>query len=115
MEKYDMEAAAEGVMLTIDELKEIYDIYFEDAVEQMQAAYVAVEQQDYIALGKVMHALKGSSSNLRMDTIAVLTSRMEEFAKTGRGAEVASYLPGIAEEIEGIKKQVYAFYEDSEK
>lgn len=110
MVKYNVEVVAEELMLTISELRGVLDLYFDEAAELSAACDIAVGKQDYSAVAQIMHGLKGSSLNLRMEKIAKIAAEVENFAKAGGGPEMVPTLTRIQAEISVIKGQVYAFY-----
>ena len=111
--KYDIEIAANELMLTAEELKEIFQFYFEDAVELMASCYIANKEKNYIIMSKKIHALKGSSMSLRMDELAVMIIELESLANKEKGEEIARYLPKIEKALDKLKKEIDAFYNDT--
>ena len=110
MIEYDIEAVASELLFTTDELREIYEIYFDEAIHFLPDSHAALEQQDYVKFAQIMHGFKGASSNLRMTKLTDLAESLEKQAKAGGGAEMALALPGLQEEIDIVKKYVDDFY-----
>jgi len=110
--KYDVQAAADDLMLTTDELKEIFKCYFDETVEIIANAYTANLDCDYITVAKEMHALKGSSMNFRMHEMGVMAIELGNLAEKEEGIEISLYLSKIENELEILKKEIYAFYND---
>ncbi|MDR3564155.1 MAG: Hpt domain-containing protein [Negativicutes bacterium] len=110
MTEYDVEAVADELGLTAADLREAFELYFEDAFEIIRACGAALEIPDYDAAAKAMHALKGLSNNYRIRDIGAAALGLETLAKTGRGAEMARYLPGIQGELATIREQIRSFY-----
>jgi len=111
--KYDVEVAADELMLTTEELKEIFEYYFDDAVECVASCYTANSKRDYITVAKKIHALKGASMNLRMDEIIGMAIELESLANQEEKAEITQYLPKIGDKLEILKDEIYAFYNRS--
>lgn len=107
---YDIEAVASELMFTADELQEIYEIYFDEAIHLLPDCHAVLEKQDYMKFAQIMHGFKGASSNLRMTKIAGLAETLEKKAKAGGGAEMALALPEIQAEIDALKEYVEDFY-----
>ena len=114
MINYNIEEVAEELMFTTDELREIFEIYFEEAIHLLPDCHAALATQDYLKFSQIMHGFKGASSNLRMNEIADLAEVLEKRGKTGGGPEMALELPGIKNAIDALKKHVDDFYADSE-
>ena len=70
--KYDVVATADELMLTTDELKDIFMLYFDEAAQFIASCYTANSEHDYITMAKKIHALKGASMNLRMHDITAM-------------------------------------------
>lgn len=107
---YDIEEVAEELMFTTEELYEILEIYFEEAVNVLPDSHAALASQEYLKFSQIMHAFKGASANLRMKSIASLAEALEQKGKNGGGAEMALELPRIQAEIDAMKKHVDDFY-----
>ena len=73
-----IEKASVELMLEPEELHEILQAYFEDAPLMLAQGRRAVDRQDWQELAKSMHALKGASFNLRLDSMGELASRAEQ-------------------------------------
>ena len=108
--QYDVEVVAEELMLTADDLKEIFEYYFEDAVELIASCYKANSELDYITLTKKIHALKGSSMNLRMHEIAVMVIKLQSSANKEDGAEITLHLSKIENKLVLLKEEICVFY-----
>jgi len=110
MKEYNITIVAEELMFTIDEYKEIADIFFEEMDMLLEGCHGSLQNGDYIAVGKVMHAIKGASANLRLDTISQLAAEAEQIVKQGGGQEIAPYVPKIQEEIAAFKGKIENFF-----
>lgn len=110
--QYDVEKIADELMFTTSELKEILDIYFEEAIELLQECHSALDRQDYAAVGKIIHALKGSSSNLRITTVTEIATELEQMAISGEKAPLFHYLPIIQDKIAILKEHIDVYYAD---
>ena len=108
--QYDIEVAAEELMLTLDDLKEIFDIYFIDAIELIASCYTANSVCDYSTVAKKVHALKGSSMNLRMHEIAEMVIELQSLANKKDSADIALYLPKIEDTLILLKEEISVFY-----
>lgn len=65
-------------MLEPAELREILQAYFEDAPLMLAQGRQAADRKDWTGLAKSMHAFKGASFNLRLDSLGELASRAEQ-------------------------------------
>ena len=115
MINYDVEAIADELLLTTEELKEVFSFYFEDAERLVTDCQAAIARTDYNEIGKVMHALKGASLNLRMQSLGKLAADVEGLAKQKAETALPAYLPKIKSEIAVIKAQISTFYVEMDK
>ena len=75
---YSIDNAASELMLEPEEMKEILAAFFEDAPSLFEQGSQALQDRDWQRLSRAMHALKGASLNMRMDTLGSLASRAEQ-------------------------------------
>ena len=115
MINYDVEAVADELLLTPEELKEVFSLYFEDTELLVTDCQAAMARTDYNEINKVMHALKGASLNLRMQSLGKLAADVEGLAKQKAEMALPAYLFRIKGEIAAIKTQISAFYVELEK
>jgi len=108
--EYDVSIVAAELMLTKEELREVLDIYFQDAKELVADCYCANQRKDYSEIAQRIHALKGSSLNLRMDNIADMALEIEQLASQTR-RDIADDLSRVERAIIGLEKNIYGFYE----
>jgi len=111
--KYDVDVAADELMLTAEELKEVFECYFDDAVELMASCYTANREADYTLMAKKVHALKGASMSLRMHDIAAMVIELESLAHKEEGEKISRYLPEIENALDILKKEIDAFYNNT--
>lgn len=112
MIEYDIEDVASELMFTAGELREIFEIYFDEAIHLLPDCHEVLARQDYMKFSQIMHGFKGASSNLRMQKIATMAATLEQKAKTGGDAEMALELPHLQAEIDALKEYVDDFYEN---
>ena len=115
MLEYNIEDVATELMFTPGELREIYEIYFDEASHLLPDCHQVLACQDYVKFAQIMHGFKGASSNLRMKKVAGMAEELEKKAKMGGGAEAALKLPCIQEEIDALKEYVDSFYAELEE
>jgi HPt (histidine-containing phosphotransfer) domain-containing protein len=68
--------------------QEIIDLYVEEATALLARIRAAVEHGDAGELRKAAHALKGSSNDLGVRTVAALSSELDQHARRGVGGGV---------------------------
>lgn len=110
MIKYDIEEIASELMLTTSELREVLDIYFEEAASFLPECHNLIANQNYGELAEIMHAAKGSSANLRMDKIRDLAATLEQQAKLGSKEKLSFSLEVIQEELKALQECIDAYY-----
>lgn len=108
--QYDIKAAADELMLSVNDLKEIYDLYFIDSAEMVRKCEEALKGKDHEAAAKSMHALKGASSNLRIEKLTGLAREAEEAIKNGRTEKGSDYLRDIRRELNLLEIHIGTFY-----
>ena len=110
MVQYDINEISEELMFTPIELKEVLDIYFEEAFELLVECGTAMNHQDCISIGKISHQLKGSSLNLRITTVAEIAIELEKISKSGVETDLTHYLPKMQHEIDQLKEYIDVYY-----
>lgn len=115
MVEYDVEEIASELMLTTSELREVFDLYFEDAATLLPDCQQVMDNQDYKSLRQIMHGFKGASANLRMDKLTDLAADLEIQAAAEREEGISLSLERVQEEINAIKEYLDAFYAEVEK
>lgn len=81
-----LERAADGDQ---EFMRELAEIYLEDAEKRIDLIARAVREGDNIALRRTAHALKGSSANIGVKGIQRIAKRLEESANNGHPAETS--------------------------
>jgi len=107
---YNPAAAAESLMLEADELKEILDLFFEDADSLLEQVMAALDAQNSKEIIRILHNLKGSAANLRFETIAGIAAKLETEAKQGNFEVIPSQLPGLQAEIRSAQEDVERYF-----
>lgn len=110
MINYDIEFIASELLLTTSELREVLDFYFEEATDRLPECHELINNQNYVELAEIMHALKGSSVNLRMDNISNLAATLERQAKLESSENLDVILGKIQIEIWALKEHIDAYY-----
>lgn len=80
-------------------MRELVDLFLEDATDRIRELEAAVSAKDTEQLGKCAHKLKGSSANVGADHMSQLAKTLED---TARRAE----LEGARELIERLHQQL---------
>ncbi len=80
-------------------LRELVDIYVEDAEERLAELKEALIAADEDALGRTAHQLKGSSANMGVVCVADEAKRIEDLARRHAVADCADVLPALEQEF----------------
>jgi HPt (histidine-containing phosphotransfer) domain-containing protein len=80
-------------------LRELVDIYVEDAEERLAEIKEALISADEEALGRTAHQLKGSSANMGVVCVADHAKKMEDLAREHAIADAAEILPSLEHEL----------------
>lgn len=80
-------------------MRELVDLFLEDAAERLRELERAMSSQDIDQLGKCAHKLKGSSANVGADHMSHLAKTLEEKAKQSDLSEAPELIERIAEQL----------------
>lgn len=108
---YDIENAAQDLMLETSDLKEILDIYFPAALELIAECEAAYSKEDYRKMAAAMHSLKGSSYNLRLKEIGDLASQYEVAAQAEEFPWAMAKLVILRNKVLNIQELARKFYD----
>ena len=110
-EAYCVQEVAQDLGLEPEDLKEIYESYFEETHEMLGQWEVLWETKDTDQLAKLFHGLKGASNNLRMNELGELAKRGEELAKAGIQDSILEIMEQFQQELQRIERLVTEFYQ----
>ncbi|WP_304542775.1 ATP-binding protein [Sulfurimonas microaerophilic] len=77
----DAKALTKELMLSIDELTMLVDLFVTKMQQVLPELQEAIEKKDYYKIAKKAHNIKGSSGNFRIEFLQKTASEMEEMAK----------------------------------
>lgn len=80
-------------------LRELVDIYVEDAEERLAEIKEALISADEDALGRTAHQLKGSSANMGVVSVADHAKKLEDLAREHAISDAAEVLPSLEHEF----------------
>jgi len=83
-------------------MKELVDLFLEDAAERLRELEEAVASGDADKLGKCAHKLKGSSANVGADHMSHLARSLEERAKQANFDRVDEIVALIAHQLSEV-------------
>ncbi len=104
---YDFDKIAEELTVERGDLLNVLGIFFEEAETLITEAEAAYAKVDWAILAEKLHALKGSSANLRLEKLNSLTVKLEEGAKTKKTRVIDNLLPMLKTEIANLKKAAH--------
>lgn len=76
----DMEHLKRALMLDTDQIEYLLGVYREKMEKSLRELEEAIVRQEYVAIAKVAHSIKGSSANFRFDDLSRLASVIEQSA-----------------------------------
>jgi HPt (histidine-containing phosphotransfer) domain-containing protein len=107
---YDVNRVAQELGLEPEDLKDVYDIYFEETAEALEKCEHALQAKEEEELGKLFHGLKGAANNLRLEAMGNMAKSGEERSKERAFAQIVDLLTGLRQEMAVMRQQVEAFY-----
>ena len=107
---FTVESSARDLMLEPEDLKEIFEAFFEDAVVVLAEAEEASQNDDTATFCKRMHSLKGSALNLRMDVLGELAKQAEKDGASVGETQRGNWLLAIHTEVTAAKEIVNRYY-----
>jgi HPt (histidine-containing phosphotransfer) domain-containing protein len=104
---YDFDKIAAELTVERGDLLSVLGIFFDEAETLIAQAEAAYANSDWTVLAEKLHALKGSSANLRLEKLNSLTVKLEDGAKTKKTRVVDNLLPMLKTEIANLKKEAH--------
>ena len=102
---YDFDQIAAELTVERGDLLSVLSIFFTEAEELIQQAETAYGQGDWPLLALKLHAIKGSSANLRLEKLNSLTVKLEDGAKNKKTRVIDNLLPMLKKEIANLKSE----------
>lgn len=81
IEGLDHEKLTQELMLNVDELTMLTELFVKKMQKQIPELYEAIKAKDYKKIALISHSIKGSSGNFRLEEIQEESSKMELMAK----------------------------------
>ena len=98
----DLNVALERVGGDEELLKEIADLFVEDAPQLLEAIRVAIEKKDGSALHRAAHSLKGSVANFGAEKAVEMAFQLEKMGKSNHLDGVDGVFAVLRGEIEMV-------------
>ena len=99
---WDRDSALSRVGNDIDLLKEIAQLFLDDAGNMMSSIEQAAKQADAVALGKAAHTLKGCVSNFSAPEAYEAALHLERLGRTGDLSGVAEGLSQLRQKLDDL-------------
>ncbi len=104
-------------LTTLNELKEmleegldeLLDEYLSDTTSQLAQLREAVDAGDINTIASIAHTLKGSSGNLGINAVYLLSQDLEQEAKTGQLRDGRGALASIEAAFSQVKDDLVAY------
>ncbi|MCW8895203.1 ATP-binding protein [Sulfurimonas sp.] len=81
IEGLDCEKLSQELMLSIDELTMLVEMFIKKMIKQIPELENAIKYREYKKIALISHSIKGSSGNFRMEYLQEKTAEMESMAK----------------------------------
>ena len=91
-----------------DDFSVLLETYLAESQRQFTGARGALESDDLEALKRFAHSLKGSSSNIGAEVLAVLCGKLESGAKHDERDVLPQLLTEVAGELSAVRDEVEA-------
>lgn len=91
-------------------LKELLEIFLDDGKKALQEIESAIAANNNILLRESSHRLKGVSANLGMNSLATLSSSLEQFALSNNSESAKELLATLSEQFEKVKQHITLKY-----
>lgn len=85
-------------------VKELVDIFVDQAVAQVPLLHSAASAGDWKRVGDIAHKLKGSAANVTALPLHGLCEMLEKSARTGSVEEVKGMIPAVQSEIDRCRQ-----------
>lgn len=108
--EYDVAKEANGMLLEPEELREIFELYFENAQELFDKLHNAKQTKNFTAIAELAHEFKGASLNLNLRQAAEFSKYLEVLAKQSTANGMDSALDRLEKEIAARQQDVENFY-----
>ncbi len=100
----DLELLAAKLEFDLEDVRMLLNMFLENANKSMITLENAVIENNFNEIKNSSHAIKGSASNLMLEDITTLSSKMEELAISSKDADYNSLFMGIKYELEVLEK-----------
>lgn len=100
----DLQLLAEKLEFDLEDVQMLLNMFLENANESMITLESAMRENNFVNIKNSSHAIKGSASNLMLEDITKLSSKMEELAKNSTDADYQSLFVGIKSELKILEK-----------
>ena len=107
---YDVKAVAEELMLGTEDLRSIFQQFFDDTRIELEKCKELTDTSDFDTLLKIAHSIKGVASNLRMTLLSDVARSFETCAKDQNRGEINNELKMMCNTFISIQDQVRSFY-----
>jgi HPt (histidine-containing phosphotransfer) domain-containing protein len=107
----DFERVEEATGGDYEFMKELVDLFLEDATERLRELEAALATNDAEQLGKCAHKLKGSSANVGADHMSHLAKSLEERAKQSNLDQADELVAMIARQLSEVGPRFHRYIE----
>ena len=105
----DFERVEEATGGDYEFMKELVDLFLEDAAERLRELEAALASNDAEQLGKCAHKLKGSSANVGADHMSHLAKNLEERAKQSNLDQAEQLVAMIARQLSEVGPRFHRY------
>lgn len=118
---YSVQSVADDFMLEAEELKMIFETFFEDIDIKLKRAEIVLANlsnepdQEFQELMEIFHAIKGAAYNLRMNEIGDLSYSLETAAKAKDSQSFSPQINELKRAVNQIAIEIKVFFSQYSK
>jgi len=109
---FDTERALDVVGGDLELLREVVDVFFEEAPDLLREIREGIEQRDATRVRKAAHSLKGSVGNFGAEPAYEAARKVESLAEQNDIDGAAEALKSLEIELDRFRKAIYDFLEE---
>lgn len=108
--KYDLIALSKDLGIDIDDMVDIFNVYFIEVNDLIVNLRYLEQKKDWIKFGKLLHNLKGTSINLNILDIYETAVSLDNLIELEKYEEIDSYITKLQDISTQSKLEINKFF-----